>query len=709
MLALIIPFLLFLSPLSADLMRDLEVASYWDQVMNERVPTYYNHLLYGGYFNMPSARMGPDGEVGFGYASVDPYRLYSVRCQLAERLEFSGNYRVFKGVQDPILSQYGFGDLSDKGANLKIALFKPEDSEYRLPGVAFGMEDFLGTRNFKSKYLVITQVSKKYDFELSIGYGFERIRGFFGGFLWIPFRKWESSYLKGLALATEYDATPYRSKTVEKHPKGREQKSKINLGVKYRVWDSVDLSASWVRGCKFAFSAAVYYNLGHTKGLVPKIDDALPYTAPKNVEPIGCHRTEKMLGFDLAYPFQEQGFELLEVALSYDECNQKRLHLKVFSMSFRTEDRVRDRLNHLMAFLIPSDIHKVIVVIQSEGFPVQEYHYDMNFVRMYAAKTLCEYELEVLTPMREVTFFNAYSKKTFFEKPQYLYNFYVEPKTHTYFGSSKGKFKYSLGVHVGVDGYFWNGIYYSVLLGYNLLGDISDVKDVDRLNPSQIINVRSDVVNYYKNDDVTLDECYLQKNWNMGRGWYSKVAFGYFEEEYAGLAGEVLWYPVEGPFSIGAEAAIFRKRNYKGLGFQSKIRKLHGFVPSYQDFFFSQAFANFYYRWDSARLDFKVSVGKFLANDFGVRYEIARYFPSGLEIYLWYTRTNGNDHINGETYYDKGVGFSMPLDIFYTYSSRERWGYGMSAWLRDVGVKAATGMDLYDTIALERDRSQTSR
>lgn len=685
-------------------MRDLEVASYWDKVMNERVPTYYNHLLYGGYFNMPSARMGKEGEIGFGYASVHPYRLYSVRCQLADRLEFSGNYRVFRGVEDPILSSYGFGDLSDKGANIKIALFRPEDSEYRLPGVAFGMEDFLGTRSFKSKYIVATQVSKKYDCELSLGYGFERIRGFFGGFLWIPFRTWDNDYVKGIALAAEYDATPYRSHIYEKHPKGHNQKSKINFGLKYRLWDTFDFSLSYVRGCKLAFSGACFYNFGYTKGFIPKIDDPLPYKAPKNVEPIGCHRTEEMLGFDLAYPFLEQGFELLEVGLSYDNCFQKRLHLKVFSTSFRTENDVRDRLNNLLAFLTPSDIEKVVVVIQSEGFPVQEYVYDMTFVRMFACKTLCSYELEVLTPMREVTFYDCYSKKTFYETPQYPYNFYVEPKTHTMFGSSKGKFKYSLGVHLGVDGYFFDGIYYSVLLGYNIFGDLNDVKDVDRLNPSQIVNVRSDIVNYYKADGITLDEAYIQKNWNMGRGWFSKVALGYFEEEYAGLGGEVLWYPVEGPFSIGAEAAIFKKRAYKGLGFQSKVRRLHGYTPSFHKFTFSQAFFNMYYRWEWAKLDFKVSVGKFLANDFGVRYEVARYFPSGLEIYLWYTRTNGHDHINGETYYDKGVGFSMPLDIFYTYSSRERWGYGMSAWLRDVGVRVQTGLDLYDTIALERDR-----
>lgn len=669
------------------------------------MPTYYNHLFYGGYFNMPSARMGNVGEVGLGYASVSPYRLYSVRCQLAERLEISGNYRVFKGIDDPILSPLGFGDLSDKGANFKIAIIRPEDSEYNLPGFAFGMEDFLGTRNFAAKYFVLTKVWKYYDCEASIGYGFDRIRGLFGGLLWMPFRKCDNEYLQGFALAAEYDGIPYRSRNAERHPDGHKQKSKFNLGIKYKLWDQLDLSLSYIRGCKWAFSAGYYYNLGETKGLIPKIDDPLPYTAPKIYEPIGARRSEEMFALDLAYPFLKQGFELLEVSFSYDNCFNKRLHLKVFNTSFRTEDVVRERLNNLLANLIPSEFSSVIVVIESEGFPVHEYVYDMQFVRMFAVNELCEFELEVLTPMREVTFYEAFRKKTIFSQNLYPYNFYVEPKTHTLFGSAKGKFKYSLGVHVGVDGYFWDNIYYSVLLGYNFFGDLGDVQDVDRLNPSQIINVRSDIINYYKASGITVDEAFIQKNWNMGRGWYSKLAFGYFEEAYAGIGAEFLWYPICGNWSFGVEGALFKKRSYRGLGFQNKIRKLHGFYPTYQNFLGSQYFANFYYRWDYAKLDFKVSVGKFLANDFGVRYEVARYFPSGLEVYFWYTRTNGHDRINGETYYDKGIGFSMPLDIFYTYSSRERWGYGMNAWLRDVGVRVETGLDLYDTITLERERN----
>lgn len=194
-----------------DLMRDLMIVDYWNRKLEERLPVTYNLLLQGGYFNMPSARMGNDGELGGGYAWNKPYINYNLRCQLTKRLEVTGNYRIVKGVKDPVLSPLGFGDFSDKGANLKFALFLPEESDYTLPGLSLGFDDILGTRNFKARYIVLTQVFLDCDFEVSLGYGVQRIRHWFGGISWFPLRQsgWKS--LQTLNFVAEYDAIPDRA------------------------------------------------------------------------------------------------------------------------------------------------------------------------------------------------------------------------------------------------------------------------------------------------------------------------------------------------------------------------------------------------------------------------------------------------------------------------------------------------------------------
>ncbi len=197
-LALVIT--LFFYPLNAemesDLFKDLMIVDYWNKRLNDRLPVFYDHSLQGGYINMPSARMSTSGEIGLGYAYAPPYIRYNLRCQLFSNLEVTGNYNVFKGVDDPILTPLGFGDLSDKGANLKFAFILPEDSDYRMPGVAVGYSDFIGTQNFKSKYIVLTQVILKYNLELSLGFGKHRIKKWFGGLHWMPFRNLSCSYLQ---------------------------------------------------------------------------------------------------------------------------------------------------------------------------------------------------------------------------------------------------------------------------------------------------------------------------------------------------------------------------------------------------------------------------------------------------------------------------------------------------------------------------------
>lgn len=693
------------------LFNDLLIVESINRKLAQRMPVTYDFYQQGGYFNMPSARMGQAGEVGFGFSHVHHYKNYSLRAQLFERLEVSGSYRVFEGVDDPVLTPLGFGDLSDKGANLKLALLLPEESDYKLPGLAIGLQDFIGTKNFLAKYIVLTQIFLNHNLEVSLGYGTNRIKKWFGGILWMPFRQSQNHYLKEIAFVAEYDATPYKNPEIEKHPRGRVKNSPINIGLKYRLWDQFDFAVSYIKGHTVAYSVSTFYNFGNTKGFIPKIDTPLPYSAPIIVEPIGALRPSFILSQELVYAFRQQGFEITEIWLTdHDECNcaQKTLWVRMVNGIFRSEYDVREQLDYLLAGLIPCDIEKVTVVIESDfGFPVQEYHYNMNYVRDFGNGEMGPHELNLITPMSEVSYPNQWCDLEIYKNNRDCFNIEVLPKTHSFFGSSKGKFKYSLGLNAGFNGFLPGNIYYSTLFGYNILSNLHHISPTDRLNPSHLIQVRTDIIRYFRQECITVDEAYLQKIWNLGKGWYSRVSLGLFEEEYGGLAGQFLYCPVNKPFAIGLEGALLGKRTLNGIGFTNKIRKLKflpngAFILTHKKFIGSQFFLNFYYDWKWLNIRFKLMAGKFLANDWGTRFELSRKFESGLTISIWYTLTNGHDIINGSVYHDKGIAFSMPLDIFYTCYDRDYWHYGLSAWLRDVGATAYTGRDLYYLIQEER-------
>lgn len=693
-----------LSPLEEthNLLQDLEIVEYWEKRGKESPPLFYNHLLQSGYFNMPSARMGEEGTLGFGFSWVPPYRNYNLHFQLFDRLEISGNYRIFSGISDPNLSQFGFGDYSDKGANIKLSIFQPRDSDYLLPGIAVGLEDFLGSKLFYSKYIIFTQLWPEHNLEASFGIGGERIQGVFGGIAWAPWHGNKSTFLEPLTFVAEYDATDYETPSKEPHPEARYKKSPINYGMKYRVADYWDASISHVRGDVVAGSLNLHYNLGKTEGFLPKTDEPHSYAAPVNVQKLGALRSKQSLAQEFVFAFEKQGFKILDLLLYPEKDHKTSLWIKIQNTKYNDKDEVHKRLCHLLKSLSPNNLSNISVTLEAGSIPCHTYVFrKIDLERMRERKSTY-YELEVLTPLKE-----AWRPHKTLSEPIYHANkspgsFFIKPRMRSFFGSAKGKFKYELGVASGIEGFLLDSLFYRCEASYTLNSTMEDLGSTDRLNPSQIINVQTDYILYRQDGNFSLDEAYIQKSWNMGKGFYSRVSCGHFQTLFGGAASEILYFPVNSPWAVGLEGAVINKRKYHGLKFAKQVRKLSGFHPSYEDYSGRQYFLDLYYDFSSANVDLKVSAGQFLAFDKGVRTEVSRYFENGLRISLWYTVTDGKDKINGETYFDKGVAFTMPLDIFYSHRSREKWGYSMSAWLRDVGVRSNTGRSLYSIIKEER-------
>lgn len=653
---------------------------------------------------MPSALVAEEGDFSFGYSYVPPYNNYNVRFQYTSRLEITGSYRVFRGIDDPVLSAHGFGDFSDKGANVKFVLLFPEETDYRLPGIAIGWDDFLGTRGFESKYAIATQVIPDYDLDISLGFGVDRISGFFGGINWTPFRKCRSFYLQGISLTAEYDGINYDEPESEPHKRGRLQDSKVNYGLKYKLGDYWGLSLAHVRGRYLAGSAYVAYNFGQTEGIVAKINAPLPYCGPDNHESLGYKRPNDVLKDALVAAFKEQGFKIFEIHVKECPSGNKEVYIRATNKVYWEEPVMREALIYILAGLAPENVEEIFVNLEEKGLPVQRYRYKGNDLIAFREKKISQFELETLNPPDEFCPPCGEGVVLIYKKNRSLAHFGVSPRSKTLFGSAQGKFKFQIGIGLDIDGLIADAVYYKINFGYPLINYLQDARDRDMLNPSQLINVRSDTINYLKPRKIGLIEGYLQKHWNMGCGFYSRIAGGYFEEAYGGMATEFLYYPVGSHFAAGFEGAVVKKREYTGFDFVDEIRKLQKYVPTYQHFLGQQYFVDLYYSFPQTHFESQVTLGRFLAKDWGAKFELARHFKSGLTLSIWYTWTTAKDFVNGDRYFDKGVAFSMPIDNFFTYRTKRRWGYGMSAWQRDIGARSATGLSLYELIRNERFR-----
>ena len=686
---------------ASQLFRDLETVSLIDRQIHDKLPLMVNYQLQGGYFAMPSARTYDAGMFGFGFAYVPPYHIWSLAFQFFDHLETTGNYWVFHGIPDSAFGHLGFGDSAERAANMKFILLRKEDGFPFLPDLAIGWNDFMGTCRFNSFYVAATQEFLKYNFEATLGWGNGRIKGFYGGLAWTPFRHFDF-FLKNLTLAAEYDANNYKKHSHE-HPCGRTVKSRINVGLQYTLWDLFRLSASTIRGDDWAGSVALTYNLGSSKGIFPKTKDPAPYSAPIDREPLGIQRSRQELAQELAYAFQEQGFDLYNLYLVPEPCGKDSLWMKIVNVRYREEEDVRSRIEYVLSALVPSNISTITAVTEADGVPIHEYRFRREDLKRFAEGKLGPNEFSVIAPTREASHRPSdYDSALLYQRRKRIWILTFRPWFRSYLGSSRGKFKYEVGLALNPEGYLFDEIYYNICGTYTIKSSAFDIDSQDFLNPSRIINVRTDSILYNQSNSFHLDQAYLQKSWNIGQGWFSRLALGYFEMAYAGLALEALYYPVHVNWAVGFSTAGLLKRSYYGVGFQHKIRKLTSEGPIFLPYHGFQYFVDFYYQYKPLSLDFKVSAGQFLARDKGIRIEGGRTFLSGLRVGLWYTLTNADDHVNGSRYYDKGFSITMPLDLFLNKSSRTRVGYAMSAWLRDCGGIAATGKQLYPTIFWER-------
>ena len=131
-----------------------------------------------GLWEYPTAEMPADGRGRFGYTHASPYAFYFVDVAWLPWFEVNARLSTFDNVWTGVQGQDRY--YMDKAMDLKAVLYRSR--EWYMPSVAFGVMDMMGTELMKAWYGVATW--RRGRVGLSMGYGTDRLNGFFAGAEW---------------------------------------------------------------------------------------------------------------------------------------------------------------------------------------------------------------------------------------------------------------------------------------------------------------------------------------------------------------------------------------------------------------------------------------------------------------------------------------------------------------------------------------------
>ena len=655
-----------------------------------------------GLVHMPDARTAAEGTWYLGGGDSSPYRILWTTLTPLPGLEITGRYTVIRGADT---GNEAFGDYKDKAVDLKWRFL----GEGRwLPALAAGAQDLIGTRILPATYLVASKRWRELD--LTVGYGRDRIDGWFGGVRYRP--RWAGP----VTFIGEYDATDYAGDFRAAESGANRRDGGWTQGVEIRYgWLGLKLAVQDGRGEAAAHLAIPLQD----REYIPKIHEPAPDTRPAaaTAPPLRVWRERPETAAALVRRLEKQGFRNVHVAVGDGGLVLRLNHPRISRIGRAVGRAARSAL-----LVGPPDLRELTIVYTEFDQPVLVYRFqDPDKLRRYFAGLLSPAQLEhyvdvsaarpeLPPPGPEAAIGDPEpgsgraSPLSLAEGPDLLTVRHqdrrgrldiVPVRIDTYLNDLNGVFRYDLYTLASYRRRLAPGLYLSTAARLTLAEDISKARQESN---SLLPHVRSDVARYKSEGRLKLDSLLLNRFLRPGTDSYARLSVGYYEEMYAGLGGQWLYLPPGRRWAVDVSLDWLRQRDFDGgLGLR--------------DYDTVTALAAWHYRWPWKGISTTVRAGRFLARDEGVRLELKRQFRSGIEFGGWYTWTNGNDVTPpgspGDPYHDKGVFVSIPLRAMLTRDSRARAGVSLAPWTRDVGQMVRPPVDLY--LLLEDSRNLDGR
>ena len=642
---------------------------FWCLASSSVWPSDFGNL---GLIKTPSARFSPDATLSAALSFDEVADIYNISYQATPWLEGTFRYSVFDPRNERSEAR---DDNRDRSYEIKLRVLQERT---RVPQVAVGVRDLLGTGIWEGEYLVASKRVGSFDINLGLGWGRLGSRGGISNPLAIlgddfetrPSKKGTggdfggesrgSSFFRGdvgffgglsyqfsqrpVKLLLEYSGDNYAREvglgTLDKP-------SPLNMGLEWQAFADTSVTFSWLRGDSIGINLSARID---TKSNPPRKASARFYSSS---EPRSLSQAPESLDLSswydrLLYDYERSGLRLHSATLRPGASS---VYVEISNDSYALTGDAVQRALSLAEVHLPSRVSTLDVLLRENG---------------YIAPTL-EYRLErITTDLRQLNKLSGGTRSSVKQSSSRLHilegRTNPKPSNATNYGYPKVNFGADLATRIQLmdpDAPLAGQIYAKLsarasladnldvwaVYGQDIYNEFSTV----RVSNSIIQRVRSDVNRYLVEGQSGLDQLYIEYRKSATPSLHYRAYAGILEAMYGGAGVEVLYAPFKSRVAVGATINALRQR-----GFEKNFEFLdYKTVTGYLSLFYATPFYN---------VDAAVHAGRYLGKDTGYTFEARRTFDSGFSLGGFFTRTNVSAEEFGEGSFDKGLFFRIPFN-----------------------------------------------
>ena len=648
-------------------------------------PTYN---MYGspGLIDMPSAEVATDGMLAISEGYFEGGLRTTITSQILPNVSASFRYSGHGVNGNEALGHSNW----DRSFDVRWQFFKETQS---LPALSMGLNDFIGTGRYSGEYIVATKNIGSV--KLTGGFGFGRLATH--GAVSNPLSSLHDGFGTraarnvGKGGTTHYgqwfrgDMAPFGGLEWQVHPSLRvvaeyssddyglersyfDQKTPVNLGVKYQARPDIGLGLYYLHGTTVAFSAHI------TADPLRPANGSGRELAPLPVRVRNAASGQIMAQTNYDAMIQALGAEGMNVRAI--QVNDGRAVLQLENKRYRSHAQAAGRVVRIASFLLADGVETIVVQFVDRDLVISSLEYDRSEFERLETQVQAGPDL-----MRSITFSDGLDVINW-QAPEERFKWGLGPYLEYSLFDPLEPIKGIVGAKFAAE--------YTLGQGLKIAGEVrkpifSSFKSGLRASNSVLPHVRSDAPIYKQQGDPALHTLTLSQLTKLSPEIYARATAGYLEPMFAGVSGELLWKPADQNWGLGLELNQVKQRDFdQGFGLRD-YEVTTGHISGYLEM--------------QNGLLAQVDLGQYLAGDTGGTLTLAREFGNGWQVGGYFTLTDVSFEDFGEGSFDKGIFIKIPVDWTIGSPSMQTADINIQAITRDGGAKLNVKDRLYPIVS----------